>query len=160
MNYPGAGQMPPAIYPPSKKSAPIVPIILGIAALLIVLAVGGGIHGVQAVKDNFVKAIAVSNSFIDNMGQHDWAAAHLLLIPPGQAKAPADSLEDMEMLVEKHHGAFVNHGQPQWCVQNWNGQTSVRLTYPAQFTKSNSTVSLVLVKTDLGYQVYEAHYEF
>jgi len=66
----------------------------------------------------------------------------------------------MEMLVEKHHGAFVNHGQPQWYVQNWNGQTSVRLTYPAQFTKSNSTVSLVLVKTDLGYQVYEAHYEF
>ena len=84
--------MPPAIYPPSKKSAPIVPIILGIAALLIVLAVGGGIHGVQAVKDNFVKAIAVGNSFIDNRGQHDWAAAHSLLTPPGQAKAPADSL--------------------------------------------------------------------
>ena len=71
MSYPGAGQMPPTIYPPPKKSAPIVAIILGIAALLIVLAVGGGIHGVQAVKDNFVEAIAVGNSFIDNRGQHD-----------------------------------------------------------------------------------------
>ena len=160
MNYPGEGQTPPMMYPPPKKSAPIVPIILGIAALLIVLAVVGGIRGVQAVKDSSAEAIVVGNSFIDNMGQHDWAAAHSLLTPPGQAKAPADSLEDMEMLVEKHHGAFVNHGQPQRYVQNWNGQTSVRLTYPAQFTKSNSTVSLVLVKTDLGYQVYEAHYEF
>ena len=160
MSYPGAGQMPPTIYPPPKKSAPIVAIILGIAALLIVLAVGGGIHGVQAVKDNFVEAIAVGNSFIDNRGQHDWAAANSLLTPPGQAKAPADSLEDMETLVEKHHGAFVNHGQPQQYVQDWNGQTNVRLTYSAQFTKSDSAVSMILVKTEAGYQVYAAHYEF
>ena len=160
MNYPGEGQTPPMMYPPPKKSAPIVPIILGIAALLIVLAVVGGIRGVQAVKDNFVKAIAVGNSFIDNRGQHDWAAAHSLLTPPGQAKAPADSLEDMEMLVEKHHGAFVNHGQPQRYVQNWNGQTSVRLTYSAQCTRSDSAVSVVLVKTEAGYQVYAAHHKF
>ena len=67
MNYPGEGQ-PPMMYPPPKKSAPIVPIILGIAALLIVLVVVGGIRGVQAVKDNSTEAVVVSNSFIDNRG--------------------------------------------------------------------------------------------
>lgn len=160
MNYPDEGQQPPMMYPPPKKSVPIVPIILGIAALLIVLAVVGGIRGVQAVKDNSAEAIVVGNSFIDNMGQHDYTAAHSLLTPPGQAKTPADNLADMETLVEKHHGGFINHGQPQWNVQNWNGQTSVRLSYPAQFTKSYSTVSMTLVKTEVGYQVYGVHYEF
>lgn len=159
MNYPGA-EPPPMMSPRPQKSAPIVPIVLGILALLIVLAVVGGIRAFHAVKDNSAEAIIVGNSFIDNMGQHNYAAARSMLTPQVQAKTPMGSLEDIETLTEKHHGAFVNHGQPQWKVQNWNGQTSVRLAYPVQFSKSSSTVSLVLVKTEGGYQVYEAHYEF
>jgi len=160
MNYPGEGQPPPMMYPTPKKSAPVVPIILGVLALLIVLAVVGGIRAFHAVKDNSAEAIAVGNSFVDNMGRHNYTAAHALFTPQVQAKTPAGDLKDIETLTEKHHGAFVSHGQPQWNVQSWNGQTSVRLAYPARFTKSGSTVSLILVKTDAGYQVYEAHYEF
>ncbi len=160
MNDPRAGQPPPMMYPPPKKSVPIVPIVLGVVALLIVLAIVGGIRAFHAVKDNSAEAIAVGNSFIDNMGQHNYAAARSLFTPRVQAKTPTGTLEDIETLTEKHHGAFVSHGQPQWNVQNWNGQTSVRLAYPAQFTKSGSAVSLTLVKTESGYQVYDAHYEF
>ena len=160
MNYPGEGQPPPMLYPPPKGSFPIVPIVLGIFALLAVLAVLGGIRAFHAVQDNSAEAITVGNSFVDNMWQHDYAAARTLLTPQVQAKTPAGSLEDIEALTEKHHGAFIAHGEPQWNVRNWNGQTSVRLAYPAQFTKSGSTVSLILVKTDAGYQVYEVHYEF
>lgn len=160
MNYPGAGPQPPQMYPPPKKSVPVVPIILSIAALLIALAVVGGIKAFHAVKDASSEAVMVGNSFVDNMGQHNYGAARSLLTAPVQAKTPAGDLKDMEALVEKHHGAFLNHGQPQWNVQSWNGQTSVRLTYPAQFSKSSSTVSLTLVNTEQGYQVYEAHYEF
>lgn len=160
MNYPGAGQPPPTMPPPPRKGFPVAAVILGVAALLVVLAVVGGIRAFRAVKDNSAEAIAVGNSFIDNMGRHNYAAAHALFTPQVQAKTPADSLEDIETLTEKHHGTFVRHGQPGWNIQNWNGQTSVRLAYPAQFTKSHSTVSLVLVKTEAGYRVYEAHYEF
>ena len=146
--------------PPPKKSAPIVPIILGALALLIVLAVLGGIRAFHAVKDNSAEAIAAGNRFVDNMGQHNYAAARSLLTPQVQTKTAADDLKDLETLTEKHHGTFVDHGQPQWNIQNWNGQTSVRLAYPAQFTKSSSTVSMTWVRTDAGYQVYEVHYEF
>ena len=159
MNYPG-GQPPPMMYPPSKKSFPVAPIILGVVALLGVLAVIGGIRAFHAVKEDSAGAIAVGNSFIDNMGQHDYAGARSLFTPQVQGKTSADDLKDVETLTEKHHGAFIAHGQPQWNVQNWNGQTSIRLTYSAQFTKSDSTVSMVVVESDGDFRVYEAHYEF
>lgn len=157
MNYPGAGQQPPVT---PKRRVPIAPIILGVVFLLGVLAVVGGIKAFHAVKDGSAAAILVGNSFIDNMGQHNYQTAHSLFTAQVQANTPMGNLKDIETLVEKHHGALVNHGQPQWNVQNWNGQTSVRLAYPVQFTKSNSTVSLTLVQTDKGYQVYDAHYDF
>jgi len=160
MNDPRAGHLPPMMYPPPKKPVPIVPTVFGVVALLIVLMVAGGIRAFHAVKDNSDEAIAVGNSSVDNTGRHKYAAARSMLAPQVQAKTPTSTLEDTQTPTEKHHGAFVNHGQPQWNVQNWNGQTSVRLAYPAQFTKSDSTVSLVLVKTASGYQVYDAHYEF
>lgn len=160
MNYLAPGQPPSAMYPPPKKPFPVVPLVLGIVGLLIALAVLGGIKGFRAMKENSSEAITVGNSFIDAMGQHQYSAARSLFTPDVQTRTPADDLKDMETLVEKHHGAFVHHGQPQWFVQNYNGQTSVRLTYPAQFTKSPSTVSFVLVKTGSGYQVYAAHYDF
>lgn len=160
MTDPGSGPLPPVMYPPPKKRVPIGLIILGVVGLLGVLAVLGGIRAFQAVKGNSAEAITVGDSFIDNMGKHNYPAARSLFTPQVQATTPADTLKDMETLVEKHHGAFVNHGQPQWYVQNWNGQTSVRLTYPAQFAKSNSTVSMILVKNGNDYQVYEAHYMF
>lgn len=160
MNYPGPGQPTPLMSSPPKKQAPILPIILSVVGLLIVLAVVGAVRAVHAVQQSSSEAIAVANSFIDNMGQHNYPAARSLFIPEVQARTPAGNLKDIETPVEKHHGAFVNHGQPQWNVQNWNGQTSVRLAYPAQFTSSNSTIALTLVQTNQGYQVYEAHYDF
>lgn len=160
MNYPDAGQQPLMMYPPPKKAFPVVPIILGVVGLLIVLAIVGGIKAFHAVKEGSAEAIVVGNSFIDNMGQHNYQAARALFTPQVQAKTPAGNLKDIEVLVEKHHGVFIAHGQPQWNIQNWNGQTSVRLAYPAQFTRSQSTVSMTLVQTASGYQVYDARYEF
>ena len=160
MNYLGQGQPPPMPYPPPKKTPLVVFIILGVFALLAALAVGGGIRAFHAVKEDSAGAIAVGNSFIDNMGQHNFADARTLFTPQVQGKTSADDLKDVETLTEKHHGAFIAHGQPQWSVQNWNGQTSVRLTYPAQFTKSDSTISMVVVETGGDFRVYEAHYEF
>lgn len=159
MNYPGAGQTPPTIYPPPKKPAPVVLIVLGILALLVVLAVAGGVRAFRAVQEDSEAAIVVGDSFVDNMGQHEYQNARALMTPPMQARTTAATLEDAEALTEKRHGAFLNHGKPQWNVQNFNGRTSVQLTYPAQFSKSDSAISLVLVDTGAGYQVYAAHYE-
>ena len=160
MNYPDAGQLPPNFSAPPQKAFPIGYVILGVAGLLFVLAVLGGIKAFHAVKNGSAEAIAVGNSFVDAMGQHNYPAARSLFTAPIQAKTTAGDMKDIEVLVEKHHGAYIKHGQPQWNIQNWNGQTSVRLAYPAQFTKSSSTVSMILVRTDKGYQVYDAHYEF
>ena len=160
MNAPGSGPLPPATSSPPKKSVPLVPIILSVTALLGVLAILGGVRAFQAMQENSSEAITVGNSLVDNMGQHNYQAARSLFTPQVQTSTSADALKDVETLTEKHHGSFISHGQPQWFVQNMNGQTSVRLTYPAQFTQSDSTVSLILVKTGDGYQVYEAHYTF
>ncbi len=160
MDYPHAGPPPPLMHPPAKKAFPVAAVVLGVFGLLVVLAVVGGINAFHSAQEGSAEAIAVGDSFIDNMGQHNFAAARSLFTPQVQASTPAGNLKDIETLVEKHHGAFVNHGKPQWFVQNWNGQTSVRLTYPAQFTRTNSTVSMTLVETSQGYQVYDARYEF
>ena len=166
MNDPNAGPQPPpaysplAGYPPPKKGFPVVPVILGVVGLLIVLGVAGGVTAFRSAQKGSSAAVLIGNSFVDNMGQHNYSAARSLFTPAVQSHTPAGSLEDVEALAEKHHGAFVNHGQPQWFIQNWNGQTSVRLTYPVQFTKETSRVTLTLVETDEGYQVYDAHYDF
>jgi hypothetical protein len=160
MNYPNAGQPPPQMAPPTQKRFPMAAVVLGIFGLLVVLAVVGGIKVFHAVQGGSSEAIAVGNRFIDNMGRHHYPAADALFTPQVQAKTPADNLKDIETLVEKHHGTYVNHGKPQWNIQSWNSQTRVYLAYPTQFTKSSSTVSLTLVQTDKGYQVYDAHYEF
>jgi len=61
MSHPEPGQTSPAMYPPPKKPFPVVPLILGIVALLITLAVFGGIKAFRAMKDNSSEAIAVAN---------------------------------------------------------------------------------------------------
>ncbi len=160
MNCPNAGQQPPTAYSAPKKPFPVALVVLGIAGLLVVLAVVGGIHAFKSVSAGSSEAIAVGNRFVDDIGRHDYSAAHSLFTAQVQASTLVGSLQDIETLEEKHHGAYVAHGQPQWNIQNWNGQTSVRLAYPVRFTKSTRTVSMVLVQTDKGYQVYEAHYDF
>ena len=154
------GSEQPFLAPPPKKTSYIGIIILGAIGLLIALAILGGIKVFHAAQSGSTAAIAVGNSFLDSVGKHNYTAAHALMTLPVQAKTPVSNIQDIEMLVEKHHGTYVSHGQPAWFIQNYNGQTSVRLTYPAQYTKSNSTVSMVVVQTDKGYQVYDTNYEF
>ena len=165
-NFPGASQ-PPQNQPPfvpsppaAKKSAPVAAIVLGILGLLLVLAVVGGFHAFHAVKDSSGAAIAVGNQFVDRMGQHHYPAARALFTAPVQAATPAGNLKDFETLAEKHHGAYLSHGQPAWNIQSWNGQTRVYLNYPVQFARGSSPVNLILVQTPKGYEVTDAHYQF
>ena len=160
MNDFNSGRQPPLLYPAPKKPFPIAAVILTFAVLLILLAIVGGIKAFHAAKSGSAAAIAVGNSFIDDLGRHNYSAAQALFTPQLQAKTPAGTLQDVETWVEKHHGAYVEHGQPQWFIQNYNGQTSVRLSYPAQYSKSSSTVSLIVMQTDKGYQISDAHYDF
>ncbi len=164
-NFPGAGQppqsQPPFVpSPPAKKGAPVAAIIFGILGVLILLAIVGGIKAFHAVKDGSAAAISVGNQFVDAMGQHRYPAARALFTAPVQATTPTGNLKDIETLAEKHHGAYVRHGQPAWNIQNYNGQTRVSLTYPAQFARGGSSVSLILVQTPKGYEVTDAHYQF
>ena len=160
MNYPNIGPQPPSSYPLTKKPFLTVWVVLGVVALLLVLVIVGGIHAFKSVTQGSSEAIAVGNRFVDSMGRHNYQAAQSLFTAQMQVTTPPGNLKDIETLLEKHHGAYVSHGQPEWNVQNWNGQTSVRLAYPAQFTKSGSTISLMLVQTDKGYQVSDTHYDF
>ncbi len=159
MNNFGPGQPLPLSTPP-RKAFPVATMILGVVTLLIVLAVLGGIKVFHAAQSGSAEATAAGNTFVDSIGRHNYPAARALMTPQVQAKTSAGDLKDLETLVEKHHGTYVAHGQPQWFIQNYNGQTSVRLTYPAQYTKSSTTISLVLLQTGKGYQVYDAHYDF
>ena len=159
MNGYNAGQ-PPLFSPPTKKPLLAALIILGVVGLLIALAIVGGLRAFKSVSKGSSEAIAVGNRFVDNMGQHRYQTAQSLFTAQAQATTPLSNLKDIETLLEKHHGAYVSRGQPEWNVQNWNGQTSVRLAYPVKFTKSISTISLLLVQTDKGYQVSETHYDF
>ena len=160
MNYPNPNQPLSQLQPPSKKPFPIALVVLGIVSLLLALAIIGGIHAFKSVTQGSSEAIAAGNRFVDSMGQHNYQAAESMFTPQTQARTPAGSLKDVETLVEKHHGAYVSHGEPQWSIQNWNGQTSVRLTYMVKFAKGDNTVSMTLVQTDKSYQVYDAHYDF
>ena len=160
MNYPNAGVPTPEMRPAPKKPFSTALVVLGAAALLIALLVIGGIRAFKSVRTGSAEAIAVGSRFLDSMGRHNYPAAHALFTAQIQASTPATSLQDVETLEEKHYGAYVDHGQPQWNIQNWNGQTSVRLAYPAKFARGTKTVTLVLVQTSKGYQVYDAHYDF
>lgn len=164
-SFPGASpppqSQPPFVpSPPVKKGAPIAAIALGIMGVMLALAVFGGIKAFHAVKDGSAAAAAVGDQFLDSMGQHRYPAARALFAAPVQATTPAGNLKDIETLAEKHHGAYVAHGQPSWYVQNWNGQTRVSLTYLVQFTGGTSPVTMTLVQTPKGYEVTDAHYQF
>lgn len=150
----------PSFSAPTKKPFPTVWVVLGVVVLLLALAIVGGIRAFKFVSAGSSEAIAVGNRFVESMGRHDYQTAQSLFTVQVQATTPPGNLKDIETLLEKHHGAYVSHGQPEWNVQNWNGQTSVRLAYPARFTKSASTISLLLVQTDKGYRVSETHYDF
>lgn len=149
-----------AVHPAPKKPFPVAFVVLGVFGLLVLLAVLGGIKAFHAVQSGSTAAIAVGDKFVDSMGRHRYVAARSEFTPQVQLRTPAGTLQDIETLLEKHHGAYVAHGQPQWDIQNWNGRTSVRLLYPVQFTRSGSTVSLTLLQTENGYHVYDAHCDF
>ncbi len=164
-NFPGASQPLPGQpslvpSPPAKKGAPVAAIVLGILGVLILLAIVGGIKAFHAVKDGSAAATAVGDQFLDSMGQHHYPAARALFAASVQATTPAGNLKDIETLAEKHHGAYVSHGKPAWNVQNWNGQTRVYLTYPVQFARGSSPVTMILIQTPKGYEVSDAHYQF
>ncbi len=161
MNYPGMGPQLPINLPP-KKNIPVVPIVsgvLGCGCLLVVLVVAVGIKAFHTVKAGTSEATVVGNSFLDAMGHHNYPAAYSLFSDEAKSNVSSSDLKDMEMLVEKKHGAFVGRGQPQWYMQNRNGQTSVFLTYREQFAKTPDTATLTLVPTKKGYRVFYAHYE-
>lgn len=159
MNNTSPGQPFPSPYAPPKKPFPVVLVVLGVIGLLLILAVFGGIKAFHAMQSGSSEATAIGDRFVDEMGRHNYAAAQAEFTPEVRAKTPAGNMKDIETLVEKHHGTYVAHGKPQWNMQNWNGKTSVRLVYPAQFAKSGSPITLTLVQTTKGYQVYDAHYE-
>lgn len=148
------------VQPAPKKPFPTALVVLSIVGLFIALAVVGSIKIFHAAQSGSAAAIAAGNKFIEDIGQHRFSAARALMTAEIQAKTPASTLQDVETLVEKHHGACVAHGQPQWFIQNYNGQTSVRLSYPVQFSKSTSPVSMIVVPTNNGYRVYGTHYDF
>ncbi len=159
MNYPPMNPYPPGMAAPPQKSNTVLFIVLAGAGLLVLLAIVGIALAFKSGMNTSSEAVIVGNKFIDAMGQHNFPASSALLSPQTQGRIPATELRDMETLLERQHGAFVSHGPPAWFVQNYNGQTSVRLTYQAQFTRGTSPIMLVMVKGDHGYEVNDCHYE-
>ena len=159
MNDPYTNPYSSEIAAPPRKSNTLALLVLGGVTLLVGLGILAAVFSFRAGMNTSSEAITVGNSFIDNLGAHNYQASESLLSPSAQARVPATELKDMETLLEKQHGAFTNHGQPGWFVQTYNGQTSVRLTYQAQFTKGSSPVTLVLMKGGKGYQVEDCHFE-
>ena len=162
MNLPGEATPPPINYQPSGKTFPVALIIVslaGLLGLLTMLAVADGIKAFNNGGNDALKAISVGDSFIDNMGQHSYPAAHSLFTTQLQVTSPTNDLKDIEMLMEKHHGTLVTHGQPQWFRRESGGQVTVHLSYRAQFSRNVSQSTVTLIKTDKGYQVHDFRYE-
>lgn len=158
MTYQDSGYpIPPNYAPPKRSNAPVF-IILGIVVLLVVLAVLGGIVAFRAAQKSSAAAIVVGDRFLDDVRLHKFQAADDLFTSDVKASTPASNLKDLEFLVEKHHGAFIDHGVPGWFAKTYNGQNSMELYYPARFAKSSDTISMILVATPNGYRVYGCNY--
>ncbi len=154
MNYPG---MYGGMTPEPKKQSRVGLILLGVAAVLALLIVGA-LSAFHAASGTAAQAIAVSDRFVDAMGAHDYQGANALIVPEGQAKASPLFLYRMESLMESSDGAYVSHGTPQWFVQNYNGQTSVRLTYPVQYAHGSGHALLTVVNAGDGYRINQCNF--
>ena len=159
MNYPGE-LPPPLTVQSSTRTTLIVCSVAGIVVLLLALGIVSGIKAFRSTQKDSQDAIIVGNSFIDSMSEHHYQAARALLIPQLQPTTPAGNLQDLQALMEKHHGGLVKRGQPAWFAQERGGQTTVRLQYPVQYQRSSSGVTLTLLKTNTGYRVYNYYYNF
>ena len=113
MNDPNSGLQTPLPYPPQKKPFPVALVVFGVVGLLIVLAVAGGIKAFHAVKAGSAAAITVGDSFMDSIGHHNYSAARALMTAGVQSRTPVNTLQDVETLVEKHHGSYVAHGHSE-----------------------------------------------
>jgi hypothetical protein len=148
MNYPG---MYGGMTPEPKKSR--VGLILLVVAAVLALLIVGALSAFHAASGNAGEAIAVSDRFLYEMGEHDYQGASALFTPEAQAKASPLFLYRVESLMETSDGGYVSHGTPQWFVQNVNGQTSVRLTYPVQYAHGSGHAFLTLVNAGDGYRI-------
>ena len=143
---------------PPRKPSRVLPIVLGVAALLIALIALGVVSAVRSLSGTSSAATAVANSFVAAIGAHDFRGASALCAPQEQAHMSPSALKGLEALVEQTQGSYVSAGVPAWYVQNWNGQTSVRLTYRARYANGAETITVVMVNTADGYRVYRVSY--
>ena len=104
MNSPNANQ--PMIYTSQKKPLRLLPIVLGalgVGIVLVVLAVAVGIKIFHGVQKGTSEATAVGNSFIDYMGNHNYAAAYALFSTEARAGASISNLKSMGSQIEDKH---------------------------------------------------------
>lgn len=161
MDYLNERAQPPVSYHPPSRAFLVALILVGIVVgLLILLGIITTIKTSHDGQNSSQEAISVGNNFIADMGQHNYTAACALLVPQLRVPTQTNKLSDIEMLMEKNHGTFVSLGKPGWFVQDRGGQVTARLSYPVKFAQSSSTVFLVLVKTNTGYQVCNYYYNF
>ena len=138
-----------------KRKAVIFCIFIGIT--LLVVSVNVIIW--RRAKTSVYQASTVADSLMYDMATHRYQAASDLFIPQLRAEASAAKLSALEILVEKRYGAYINHGLPQWNVENKNGHGWINLRYLGKFSGGHSEILIILVKTRDRYQVYYCHYQ-
>jgi hypothetical protein len=145
--------------PQPKRSNRAVFIILGVALLLFGLVVAGGIFGFRAVQQTASTARPIGDRFLDAVAAHRYKEASAMCSTSTGADFSPQNLSDVESLLEKRHGRMQSHGPAQWFVQNNNGQTTVRLTYNAQFANGAIPMVVTVLQTANGYRVVGWNYQ-
>jgi hypothetical protein len=140
----------------------------GLLALLILflflILLGGVIYGGFTLYKTAAKTTSSAEVFADKfltlIQHHHFAAAHRMLVPQAQEITPASAMASIEQAEESIHGKTVAWGKPQWYIQNYNGTTYVRLTYPLVCMSGQSKVEVVMQPNGSEWQVRSFAYQF
>jgi hypothetical protein len=129
---------------------------IGIFTAIVVIAIlvtAGVISLVRGGSRATSAAGKVGTAFLNDIKAKDLRSAGALLTKENQTPAMLDDMKDIIALNAKHKGDLVRFGADGWFISNVNGQTSVKLSYNAHYTKGDGTIGLTVVSTPDGYRV-------
>lgn len=145
-------------YPPPRNNTRIVAVILGIAAFVLVALIVGAVFAFRAGSKAAANAAIVADALITDLKTHDYRSAHSLIATVALPKSTLRDMSIYQQYVEKRNGRLISTGKPQWYISSYNGQTSIRLQYPAQFANGGGSILVVLVPEPNGYRVLAYNY--
>lgn len=144
--------------PPPRSNPAAITTVLAVLGIMFVVMIIGIVFAFKSGSNMGKTASPVAVAFLTDLSAHNYTAAHALLAPGAQQSTTIKEMKNLQQYVDNQYGKLVSLGQPAWYVGNFNGQTTVQLTFNATFSSRRSRVQVVLVPSSGGYGVTSWHY--